>query len=172
MPPAQLPSSRMPASKRWNTSTFQSASPTRALRPTSPRRRDGGLWRPVAIPTLQTPISWISFSNQSFSRMDPRGVGQHPHDSPDLDLFMNFGKDLEIYSSIFHRFPDLDPWGTGHIFLGSWSIHEFRIGKPDIFCRILWGVFIPVVVLSDGEIVLLVQVFVQNVWCVANYMCL
>jgi hypothetical protein len=31
--------------------------------------------------------------------------------------------------------------------------------------------FIPPVVLFDGEIVRLVQVFVQDVWCVADYIC-
>jgi hypothetical protein len=90
-----------------------------------------------------------------------------------------FRKGFRIYSSTF---PSISRSGSmrfgepGTWFLRSYLFMNFGLDlhwyKPEIFGRILWRVFIPAVVLSDGEIVRLVQVFVQNVWCVADYMCL
>jgi hypothetical protein len=62
-----------------------------------------------------------------------------------------------------HEFWDLD------LFMNfGW---DFCWYKPNIIGRILWPVFIPPVVLFDGEIVRLVQVFAQDVWCVSDYIC-
>jgi hypothetical protein len=150
---------------------------TTTLSPLSPRRRDGGPWRPAAIPTFHIP-NLLDFFLQSFCRslVLPSGsssCGAQRTWFPGSWFVQQFRKGFGFIRPSFCRFPDLSMrfGAPGTWFLRSYLFMNFGLDlhwyKPEIFGRILRSVFISVVVLSDGGMYLY-----KNVWCVADYMCL